>query len=565
MPLSGLSGQPLLHYLSPVDPVLILLLAIAFFWPTAGRRFFESVEGWGRRIAAKKNLMVVAIAGLTILARVSLLPIDPVPVPQAHDEFSYLLAGDTFAHGRLTNPTHPMWVFFETFHVNQRPTYMSKYPPAQGAALALGQRLGNPWIGILLTTGAMCGAVLWMLQGWLPPPWALLAGVFVALRFGILGSWVDGYWGGSVAALGGALVMGALPRILRRQRPRDALIMGLGIAILANSRPYEGLVFCLPVAAVLVGWLFKRSPTPLRLAGRRVILPLSVALLLLGIFIAYYNWRVAGSVFLSPYVVNDRAYMAAPLFIWQKMPPPQQYSNPQFDSYYNDSVRGFVSMWFESGPLHLVMRLVHEILSFVYAYLWPEFCVPLVILPWLLRDRRMRLPLAQLGFSLIGSLCVVYFWPHYLAPLTATVFLIVTQCMRRLRLGAWHARPVGLALCRAVTLFAVVALPAHVVQAMVENRASTRTAGMPARAGIQARLEGMGGQHLVIVRYSATHSPHSEWVYNSADIDHAKVVWARDIPGVDIRPLLDYFHGRQIWLINPDDDPVRLYVYPGGP
>ena len=52
--------------------------------------------------------------------------------PQIQDEFSYLLASDTYSSFRLTNPSHVLWRFFETIHVLEEPTYQSKYPARSG-------------------------------------------------------------------------------------------------------------------------------------------------------------------------------------------------------------------------------------------------------------------------------------------------------------------------------------------------------------------------------------------------------------------------------------------------
>src|SRR6059036_798919 len=311
-----------------------IAVVVAYIAPGCGASWFEKIQKTFLRLARRRSA-AVAIVGLSALAvRLAVLPVLPVPQPAIHDEFSHLLIADTFAHGRVTNPTHPMWTHFETFHVNQQPTYASMYYPAQGLFLAAGQViLGHPFWGVWLSVGLMCAAICWMLQGWVPAGWALLGGFLAIMRLAVFSYWTNTYYGGAVAATGGALVLGALPRIKRRQHVSDALVMGLGLAILANSRPYESLFFCLPIAAALFLWVFGRSAPPLRLSLRRVLLPLSLVLTITVAAMGYYFWRVTGSPIRIPYQVNISAYHLV-YFPWQKLQPAALYRHAVMKQFY---------------------------------------------------------------------------------------------------------------------------------------------------------------------------------------------------------------------------------------
>jgi len=443
-----------------------------------------------------------------------------------------------------------MWVSFETMHVNWIPTYSSMYPPAQGLVLAIGELLGNPWIGVLLSSAVMCALMVWMLQAWIPPRWAFLGGVITALQLGLASYWMNSYWGGSVAAAGGAIVLGSLGRFRRTARTRDALLLGLGIAILANSRPYEGLVFCIPIAVYFARWMAGKIRTRIEFQARvrRVFLPLLASMLLLGLFMAYYNWRQTGNPLLLPHVLNTDTYVTAPMFLWQHAKLPLHYRNAQFENFYNVWERAYYQITWKDA------RRVSEtkVASMGAFFFWRGELLLLPFVPFLLRDRKVRLLVAILLLGAFGIFAVVWDEPHYAAPMACVLFALVVQTMRHVNTLKVGRRRLGAMMVRV----AVVVLLVQTVGRALEHQcdpSQDKCGGLMERAAIIDKLTSTPGRHLVLVQYSKLHDPHFEWVYNGAEIDTARILWAREMDRTQNEKLFAYFKDRQVWLVNADE------------
>ena len=300
-------------------PGLRAAVAAAAWWrPSWGESGFRKVEELGRSLARHRTATWLGLGLLVLLVRGALLPLWPIPKPVIYDEFSYLLQADTFAHGRLTNPTHKLWPFFEGAYVLQHPTYASKYPPAQSLAMAAGQAVwGDPWFGVWLSCGVMMAALVWAMQGWMPPGWALVGGL-LAMPLAIVSYWMNSYWGGAVSAIGGALLLGGYARVVRRKQIWYAVAMGIGIAILANTRPYEGLVYSIPVA---IAYLLARPRWGSVVVLAAVLIPAFAAT-------GYYNRAVTGNAFELPFTEYARQYVYIPLFNFEPLQASKVYRTP---------------------------------------------------------------------------------------------------------------------------------------------------------------------------------------------------------------------------------------------
>jgi hypothetical protein len=557
-----------------IECCLVLIAAIAaFVFPDVGSRWFAAVERGLAHVARRRKLAVICVGLGALALRAAILPILPIPVPGVHDEFSQLLMGDTFAHGQLANPTHPMWVHFETFYVLQKPTYSSMFYPAQGVVLAAGEVIfGHPFWGVWLSGALMCAAVCWMLQGWFPPFWALVGGLLAVIRLASFSYWVNSYFGGAVAALGGALVLGALPRIRRHRRSRDALVMGLGLAVLATSRPYESLFFCLPIAAALFVWLLSRNAPPWHLTLRRIVLPISVLLILALAGIGYYFFRVTGSPLRHPYMVNQATYMPMPYFPWGSLKAMPEYHHEIIRRFY----MGYIFELYQLGRQHPAVAAFIKLAMIWFFFLGPLFTLPLLMLgmvlprgfSWHEISRKTRFLLVVAGATLLGVLLPIVTNPHYSAPLVCVFYALLLASMQRVRRWRFHGKPTGLAIVRAVPTIAIALLLLKTSAPLlhISDNAAPWTwcspwIGLKERARIQSQMEQLPGRHLLLVHYGPEHDIMAGWVYNGADIDGSKVVWANDMGPEKNQELIHYFKDRQVWQVDPDEMPARLSPY----
>jgi len=544
-----------------------------------------------RWFAQRPARTAILIAAGTIVLRLALLPLLHSPVPVVSDEFSHLLLADTLLQGRAANPTHPYWQHFETLQVIQHPHYGSDYFPGHAAVLAAGRAvIGSAWAGVLSECFAFLLILYWALRGWMPARWALAGVALAALRFGIGSYWVNAYHGGFLPAAGGALIMGAFARILRqmwggspdpqtgplagpvaqpvarpggRARVRGpaplaalGLVMGAGLAILITTRPFEGALYCLPFLGVLA-WKLRANVRGLITMAIPAAAIAGAAVVAMGVYFSH----VTGSPFETAYHVNQKAY-GWPMGLAWTPPPKIEFRNIELKNYYDYELGEREKV---DGPIDFVEYLTFRLQEYWRFFLGPALTVPLIMIArvWRNGSRRKRMLIWGLSGGVFAILLEGAATPHYLAPATAVIVAIVIECCRH-----FHAKRIPMVPMLAATMALVLGLRIGAqnlglpyTQDLNYQSWCCKVQGNMNKQRITRALERIPGEHLVFVRTKTDPFNLLQWIYNAANIDAARIVWARDLGPERDAQLAAYFHGRQVWMVDPNVEPAALVKY----
>ena len=539
-----------------------LVLLIALVRPQTGAAAAQRIEQLFAGLAHYPVRQILAVGALAVLARAVMLPWLGAPVPSIHDEQSLLVQAQTFLAGRLANPTHPFWEHFETFYVNHVPAYASMYFPGRGAPLALGLLVAdNAWVGVWISFVLMAMAAVWMLQGWVSLPLALLGGVIVVARFGVFSYWVNAYLGGAFAAFGAMLVVGALPRLLAAPRWRHGVAMGLGTAILMNTRPYEGALLCVPVGAALLGALWRSGWARHGTALVRSAVPVALFVAAGGALLLAYNVATTGHALKTPYDLNRKTYATAPAFLISPPIRSEQRGPEYFRRFYASEGEPHMRRHSLSGNAFSAAGKFFHTGSF---YTGATFT--LAFLAGLWTSRKETFLLGGLAFFVAGYLLETWNYPQYVAPAFPLLLILLMRGLGWLRGFSLRGRPVGLFLSRAAPASAIllllvpISLLAFDIRSL-QNPANTQVccsiSDKNLRTKLLRELAVTPGRDLVLVKDGPMNPLYFELVYNEPDIDNAPVVWARRLSPEQDRRLLAHFADRIVWEFEwlPAGDP----------
>jgi 4-amino-4-deoxy-L-arabinose transferase-like glycosyltransferase len=257
--------------------------------------------------ARRMDLLALGIAIAAVLVSVAVGSRVFERLPHLEDEIAFLWEAEVMADGHITLPSPPQpRSFLVPFVVDYHGQRFGKYPPGWPATLALGARVGAPWLVNPLLAG-LAGWLVYRLGsrlvsrgvGLLAEALTVTSPVFLMLAGSLMGHMLSLVL---AAAFGLAWIV-TFPAQPAEEASRRMLakvlvaLAGLSLGLLALTRPLTAVGVGLP-AAVHSLWLIRRGGPARRNALLIFLLALAVASLLL-----LWQAALSGDPLLNPYVL----------------------------------------------------------------------------------------------------------------------------------------------------------------------------------------------------------------------------------------------------------------------
>jgi hypothetical protein len=505
-----------------------------------------------------RNRIYIAVAGgLVCLLTVLIVGI---PVPQTHDEFGYLLAADTFLHGRIANPTPFSPKHFEYFHILVQPVYAAKFPPLPGFLLAVGKALtGLPIAGVWLGSVLSGLTIYWLLRVFFSPRRSLFGALFwIFAPLNLI--WCNSYWGAHGAVIGGALSAGAFFRFIKDGYKKNLIVWGAGIFLLLNSRLYEGVVL---TGLLVLWWIFEVLKH--KKFGRQTYQSFGVFLLVIFInlaWIGFYNYSVTQNPLILPYTLHHSQYHQVPLFIFQTPDLPKPGVPPV--------IRKLDERWVSEfqADYQITQTALSSIAEKVPIYLvWltrsPFLLILFLLGLFSLAKNAEGFPGRQILLILLGFLAALllttFKGDRFLAPAVGVAFVSITfgaKNLGRLK-GFW--KPLAWSLpfiTGGGFLLGILVLEQKRIPLPVSEN------NLLSRDQIVERLNAHGGNHLIFAETTEANPADARfYIYNEAEISDATIIWAHNLSRSENQALLDFYRNRRVWRLKNVDNRVVLEEY----
>ena len=444
-------------------------------------------------------------------------------VPVVHDEASYLLQAETFAHFRWTMPSPPIPAFFEQFHVLVTPTFASKYPPGHALLLVPGVWLGLPGLVPLLLSG-LAAALLFILVRRVTNGWVALLTYLLWLSMSATLAFRPSYFSENTTSALWLLGWWSLLEWRETGRERWLNVLAACAGWMAITRPVTALAYALPVGIVVL-----RAVARTR-AWRSLLQPTAIGVAIVAI-LPLWSAKTIGDWRHTPYSLYSKIYFPydAPGFGLDTSPPKRTLPSDM------------QALNLEFEPLHAEYTPAHLPIAFYER--WRTLFVDAF--------SGARLPLslfalialgflsASAWFAVGGSLClaICYLssahppsWDlYYLEIMPLFPFLTACGIWRTwLALGRRPETGERISLCTTTAAAVVAATLLSGILIAADSRDVMRMRpGQDARHSFQATFAAKvarlaGPRTIVFIRYAPTHQPNFSLIANASDLANAR-------------------------------------------